>query len=260
MRSLLRRGVRTHYETIGAGPPVLLIHAFSGNHTSWIGYGFVERLQAHHQLILPDIRGHGASDGPSEPEAYRLADIADDLVAVLDNLGLEQVHAMGYSMGGVIGFALAQRHPQRLRSLVVGGASPYPPDGTRVRGFLLQLYERAVAEGVDTLVEGIRQWAGTISPAYEARLRGANLRAGAASLRWIHDNPPDFTALLPTWNHPCLVYCGAADDVFAEAQRAAEALPRACFVTLPGMNHVQAAGASAELVPHLLAFWASVDR
>lgn len=259
MRSLLRQGVRTHYETIGAGPPVLLIHAFSGNHTSWIGYGFVERLQAHHQLILPDIRGHGASDGPSEPEAYRLADIADDLVALLDDLGLERVHVMGYSMGALIGFTLAQRHPQRLRSLVVGGASPYPPDGPRVRDFLLELYERASTEGVETLVESIRQWAGTISPAYEARLRGANVRAGAACLRWIHDNPPDFTANLPALHHPCLVYCGAVDDVFAEAQRAAKALPQARFVALPGLNHVQAAGASEALAPHLLAFWASVD-
>lgn len=256
MPSIVRQGIRTSYELRGAGPPVLLIHAFSGNHSSWVGYGFVERLAAHHQLILPDVRGHGASDGPPDPDAYPLPELAADLIAVLDDLGLARVHAMGYSMGGLIGFTLAERHPERLRSLVAGGASPYPPDGPRLRGFLLELYERAAAEGVETLVEGIRAWAGAISPAYEARLRAANVRAGAAFLRRIHEHPADFSAALPALDLPCLLYAGGRDDNFADAERAAAALPRARFVPLPDMNHVQAAGASAELAPQLLAFWA----
>ncbi len=259
MPSVTRQGVRICYELAGSGPPVLLIHGFSGNHASWIGYGFVERLQRQHELILPDLRGHGASDGPANPQAYNVEQLAADMVAVLDDLEIEQAHVMGYSAGGLVGYALARQHRGRLRSLVAGGASPYPLEGGSRRGFLLELYERAAVEGVDTLVEGIRQWAGAISPAYEARLRGANVAAGAAFLRQLHDHPPDFSALLPTLQLPCLLYGGAEDDVFADLQRAAEALPQARLIALPGMNHVQAAGASEALAPQLLAFWAAAD-
>lgn len=255
MASVINDDVRIHYEVAGAGPPVLLIHAFSGSHKSWEGYGFVERLQAHHQLIMPDLRGHGASDAPERPEAYSIELIAADLVAVLDDLGLEEVHALGYSMGGLAGFALARDHPGRLRSLAVGGASPYPPQGGAARSVLLEFYERAAREGVESLVESIRQWAGGISPAYEARLRAANVRAGAACLRRMQERPPDFSTALPSLKLPCLLYTGEADDLLDAARRAAEALPQGRFVALPGMNPVQAAGASEELAPLLRAFW-----
>lgn len=251
----VNQGVRTHYVVEGSGPPVLLIHGFSGNHTSWVGYGFVAALRERFQLILPDVRGHGASDGPAEPEAYKLETRVADMVAILDDLGVERVHCLGYSMGGMMGYRLAQQHPHRLRSLAAGGASPFAGERLAEPGFLLTLYERAAVEGLDVLVEGIRAWAGAITPAYEARLRSANVAAGAALLRWGYMHPPDFTEALPTLRLPVLLYCGDQDEPFADMQRAASLLPDSRFVALPGMNHVQAAGASAELAPVLTAFW-----
>lgn len=256
MPSITRDGVRIHYELAGAGPPALLIHAFSGSHGSWVGYGFVERLQGHHQLILPDLRGHGLSDGPALPEAYRPEELAEDMVALLDALGVERVHCLGYSMGGLVALSLATRHPARLRTLALGSCSPYPPAPGHHRHELLALYERAAIEGPDALVEGIRAWAGgSISPAYEARLRAANIAAGAACLRWLAANPPDYSAALPGITLPCLIYCGDADANAADARRAAATMPQGRSITLPGMGHVQGAGASAEIAPHLLEHW-----
>jgi pimeloyl-ACP methyl ester carboxylesterase len=255
MPFVTNQGVRTHYGVEGNGPPVMLIHGFSGNHTSWIGYGFVAALRERFQLILPDMRAHGRSDGPADPAAYSLATFAADLIAVLDDLGIDRAHVLGYSMGGQIGYALAQHYPQRLRSLTVGGMSPYRTSRGDTRRFLLQLYEQAAQEGVETLIEGIRTWAGGITPEYEARLRAANIAAGAALLRWSIDNPADFSAALLAMTLPCLLYCGTADEELAGMQRAAGELPNARWIALPGMNHVQAAGASAELVPELSAFW-----
>jgi pimeloyl-ACP methyl ester carboxylesterase len=54
-------GVNIHYEVEGHGPPLALVHGFSGNHTSWRGYGFVDKLKDDYTLILIDARGHGAS-------------------------------------------------------------------------------------------------------------------------------------------------------------------------------------------------------
>lgn len=259
MPFITNNGVRTHYVVEGSGPPVLLIHGFSGNHTSWSGYGFVAPLREQFQLILPDVRAHGQSDGPADPSAYRLDALAADMVTILDDLGIEHAHVLGYSMGGVIGYTLARDAPQRLRSLAVGGTSPYPDEPSDEPSFLLQLYERAAQEGVEVLVEGIRSWAGAITPQYEARLRGANVAGGAALLRSAHQHPSDFTAALPSFTLPCLLYCGEDDEEYEQMRRAASDLPHARFIGLPGMNHVRASGASAELVPELIAFWNSVD-
>jgi pimeloyl-ACP methyl ester carboxylesterase len=134
--------------------------------------------------------------------------------------------------------------------------SPYATSRGDTRRFLLQLYEQAAREGVEALIAGIRAWAGgTITPEYEARLRAANVAGGAALLRRGIDNPADFSAALPAMTLPCLLYCGEADEECAGMQRAAGELPNARWIMLPGMNHVQAAGASAKLVPELSAFW-----
>jgi pimeloyl-ACP methyl ester carboxylesterase len=104
---------------------------------------------------MPDVRAHGQSDGPADPAAYSLNALAADMVVVLDDLGIKRAHVLGYSMGGVIGYTLARHYSQRLRSLAVGGTSPYPDEPSDEPSFLLQLYERAAQEGVDVLVEGI---------------------------------------------------------------------------------------------------------
>jgi pimeloyl-ACP methyl ester carboxylesterase len=258
MPFVTNQGVRTHYVVDGSGAPVLLVHGFSGNHTSWIGYGFVEPLRARYQLILPDVRAHGQSDGPAAPSAYALETRAADLILILDQLGIERVHYLGYSMGGEIGYVLARDYPQRLCSLVVGGMSPLGEEPPSEPSFLLQLYERAAREGADVLVEGIRNWAGAITPAYEERLRAANIAGGAALLRWRHAHPQDFTQFLSAITTPCLLYCGEADEEYEGMERAVQLLPNARFIGLPGLNHVQVAGASTQLLPELIAFWESV--
>src|SRR5512135_846948 len=117
--------VPINYEVEGQGPPLVLLHGFSGNRTSWHGYGFVAALKSAYQLILIDARGHGESGKPHDPEAYADPYLMADVIAVVDDLGLEKVHYLGYSMGGEIGFGLAKYYAHRLLSLLVGGASPF---------------------------------------------------------------------------------------------------------------------------------------
>jgi len=254
------QGVRIHYELEGAGPPLVLMHGFSGNRTSWRGYGFVELLKADYQLILIDARGHGESDKPHEPEAYDHRHLVDDVIAVLDHLTLPTTHYIGYSMGGRIGFGLAKHYPDRLKSLIAGGVSPYDRDDPNARDLLLDMYEVAAAEGHDALVAQIKAWAGTITPEYEARLRSADIQAAVAFLRWRQSHKPDYGADLAIMTLPVLLYAGEADEpTCAEAQEAANVLPNARFIGLAGLNHVGAAGASQLLVPHINEFLAAIS-
>ena len=122
------RGVRIHYEVEGTGPPLVLQHGFTDSIGGWRQFGYVDALKGSYRLILLDARGHGASDKPRDPAAYDMALRASDVVAVLDELGVERAHYLGYSMGGRIGFDTARLALERLRSLLIGGAHPYAVD------------------------------------------------------------------------------------------------------------------------------------
>jgi pimeloyl-ACP methyl ester carboxylesterase len=113
-------GVRIHYLVEGKGPPLFLHMGFSVDLTGWYEWGYVDALKDDYRLILIDPRGHGKSDKPRDSAAYQAAQRVGDVVAVLDDLGVERTHYLGYSMGGRIGFEVAQLAPSRLCSLIIG--------------------------------------------------------------------------------------------------------------------------------------------
>jgi pimeloyl-ACP methyl ester carboxylesterase len=114
------QGVRIHYQVEGDGPPLVLQHGLTSCIQSWYVYGYVASLKPSYRLILIDARGHGASDKPHDPKDYELRLRVVDVLAVLDDLHLDTVHYMGYSMGGRIGFGMAQYAPERFHSLIIG--------------------------------------------------------------------------------------------------------------------------------------------
>jgi len=111
------QNVRIHYQVEGEGLPLVLQHGFSNSLDTWYERGYVDLLKHDYRLILIDARGHGASDKPHDPEAYALQLRAGDIVAVLDQLHIAHAHFFGYSMGGWIGFGLAQYAPERFPAL-----------------------------------------------------------------------------------------------------------------------------------------------
>ena len=118
-------GIRIHYKTEGEGSPLVLQHWSLATMENWYDYGYVSALKNDYRLILLDARGHGGSDKPHTPDAYELEKRVEDIVAVLDDLGIAKAHYFGYSMGGWIGFGVARYAPERFRSLIIGGAAPY---------------------------------------------------------------------------------------------------------------------------------------
>ena len=119
-------GVRIAYDFAQGGRPILLVHGFASTAAvTWAGPGWVRAItEAGRGVIMPDLRGHGRSDGPHRAADYLPRQLAADLVAVLDALELDQIDVIAYSMGSRVAAALTQLAPERVRRMVLGGAGP----------------------------------------------------------------------------------------------------------------------------------------
>jgi pimeloyl-ACP methyl ester carboxylesterase len=118
------RGQRIHYTVEGSGPLVVLQHGLLMDADSWTQSGIVKGLTDGFRVVCVDSLGHGFSDKPSDPELYGQEQRVGDIVAVIDDLGYDRAHLIGYSMGGWLAVGAAKHHPKRLASLVVGGWDP----------------------------------------------------------------------------------------------------------------------------------------
>jgi 3-oxoadipate enol-lactonase len=105
-------------------PAILFSNSLGTTHRMWDAV--VEELAPDFRCIRYDTRGHGTSRRKGRA-AFEIADLAEDAIAILDNLGLERVHFAGLSLGGMTGQALAARHPQRLASLTLMATTAHMP-------------------------------------------------------------------------------------------------------------------------------------
>lgn len=112
----------------GSGPPVLLLHGWMANaDLNW--FSVFEPLAAHHRVIAPDLPGHGRSASPAGPVS--LEAMADDMAALLHHLGAAPAIVVGYSMGTSVAQLMAERHPDVVRGLVLGGGELIPTERRR---------------------------------------------------------------------------------------------------------------------------------
>ncbi len=119
-------GVKISYQVEGAaaGPTIVMSHSLASSSVMWDPQ--VPRLGDNYRLVLMDTRGHGESDVPEGP--YRLAQLADDAIAIIEATSDKPVHWVGLSMGGMIGQFVAAKRPDLLRSLVLCDTSASIPD------------------------------------------------------------------------------------------------------------------------------------
>ena len=117
-----------YYEIYGEGTPLVLLHGFFGSGVNWEPY--IEYLSEHYRLIIPDLRGHGASTNPASQFTHKQS--ALDVFALLDKLQIGRFKAMGISTGGMTLIHMATQQPDRVEAMILIGATIYFPEEARV--------------------------------------------------------------------------------------------------------------------------------
>ena len=254
-------GVRIYYEVEGSGAPLVLLHGTPGTLvTHWRQWGYVTSLSPDYRLVLVDQRGHGRSDGPHESHAYTSERRVGDLAAVLDHLGIDRAHIWGYSMGGLLAFHMAMRAPDRVTSLIVGGQGTLPiPEGAADQ-WAQRIRAGGVPWFVETWEEGLRAADVPLPEAVREELEGLDVEAQAAVAAAF--SRAGIAEACPGLTMPALLYCGDADR-FADPgsmREAAEVMPNATFVSLPGLDHLPALVRSDLVMPHVRGFLRQVEN
>jgi 3-oxoadipate enol-lactonase len=254
-----------NYERAGEGEPLLLIQGMSGTHLSW-GEPFLAPLRESFDVVIFDNRGIGLSapiDGP-----FTIAEMAEDTLGLLDELGIESAHVVGISMGGMIAQELALARPERLRSLTLGCTYCGGP-GSQL------MPEESVQKLLAGMSSGDREKA--IRASYEVNLSPA-FRADEARYDAFHRMATevpvakrtielqaqaifghDTSARLGEISAPTLIVHGTDDAVlpYPNGQLISSLMPHAGFETLEEVGHMfwwEQPDRSAELVrEHALA-------
>lgn len=112
-------GVNYYYEIAGKGEPLMLLHGFTGDVSTWK----LSRLSDSFKVITIDIIGHGKSDAPADPNRYTMEAVAKDLCDMLNILGINRIHLLGYSMGGRLALSFTMFYPERVKTLILESSS-----------------------------------------------------------------------------------------------------------------------------------------
>ncbi len=219
-----RDGVRVHYTVSGAGPTVVLVHGFLNDGGSWRASPLAARLRAAGwRVVIPDLRGNGASDKPKELSAYEGDAEARDVVAIAASLGAGDYCAVGYSRGAIIVARLLVLDP-RVRCAVLGGmgadfTDPAWPRREAAYRVLAGLpLDSAAAAPVLGMVRAAEQ-------------RGLDRRVLAMQQR---AQPSTSRAALAAVRAPVLVIAGDRDHDNGDASELAALIPGAARATVPG--------------------------
>ena len=118
-------GVRIRYFSVGQGEPIILIHGWAADAEMWLSA--VQDLSRNYRVIALDCRGHGKSGKPTDPSQYGM-EMVNDIVRLMDHLGIAKAHVLGYSMGGSITIKMLTVYPQRFLTAVIGGSQGFRPE------------------------------------------------------------------------------------------------------------------------------------
>ena len=244
-------GVRIYYEVVGTdGPPLVLHHGFTQTLDGWKREGYVEKLESDYRLILIDGRGHGKSDKPHGPEAYKFSACAADVVAVLDDLAIEKANYWGYSMGAAIGFGLLWKSPERIGTFVFGAWTPFRSAAT---GSIAAMF----AEGTEAFLEFITKSLAAVGKELAEARRKEILALDSEALVAATQRPDESEQLIDAMkrlDRPAFAYAGRLDSGYDLFARLPEDNPRIEFATLPGLDHVGTWNSSDVVVPVVLEF------
>jgi pimeloyl-ACP methyl ester carboxylesterase len=234
--SFVHDGLELAYFDEGApsGHPVLLVHGFASSaNVNWVFPGWLKTLgDAGYRVIAIDNRGHGASAKPHDPALYRPRLMAGDAAALLDHLAIPEAHVFGYSMGARITAFMALAHPNRMRSVVLGGLGIGMVTGV---GEWDPIADALLAPSLDDVTHA----RGRMFRAFADQTK-SDRQALAACIMTSRDllTPEDVARI----DVPVLIGVGTKDDIAGSAQELADLMPDARAIDIPNRDHMLAVG------------------
>jgi pimeloyl-ACP methyl ester carboxylesterase len=234
MPSFRHDNVEIAYLDEGEGEPIVLVHGFASNKdVNWVQPGWVSFLKrAGRRVIALDNRGHGASTKLYDPADYHSAIMAEDVRALLDHLSLPRADVMGYSMGARITAFLALKHPDRVRSAILGGLGVKLVEGVGLPESIASALE---APSVDDVTEPVERMFRLF-----AEQTRSDLKALAACMRGSRQTlTPEQAASIRV---PVLIAVGTKDQVAGSGPDLVKFIPGSRCLDIPGRDHMLAVG------------------
>ncbi len=230
-------GINLAYTRLGKGTPLVLVHGFPLDSSSW--NEVVPLLENKFDLILPDLRGFGQSTTIESP--YTVSDMADDLASLMDHLGIEKTALAGHSMGGYISLAFAKKYPQRVSGLglIASQAAADAPEGK----------ERRYKTAADIAEKGVGVVVDAMTPKISADVRVQEFVRGVierqskqaviGALKAMAERE-DAMPILSSFNFPLVLIHGDADQLIPieRAKEIKSANPSATLLELKGAGHM----------------------
>ncbi len=234
MASFRHEGFDLAFIDQGQGDPILLVHGFASSiKVNWIGPGWVKTLtEAGYRVIAIDNRGHGGSSRSYDPADYHPSRMAADAVALLDHLGIDRAHLMGYSMGARVCAFAALEHPHRVATLVFGGLGIGMVEGV---GEWDPIADALLVED-PTSIDHER---GRIFRAFADQTR-SDRRALAACIAMSRELLTEADA--SRLDQPTLIAVGTTDDIAGSPDLLAGLMPHAQAFAIDGRDHMLSVG------------------
>ncbi|MGJ4887048.1 alpha/beta fold hydrolase [Bradyrhizobium sp. HKCCYLRH3099] len=218
----------------GEGDPIVLVHGFaSTKNVNWIYPGWTTELRkAGRRVIALDNRGHGDSAKLYDPKQYAIAEMASDVTALMDHLGLSSADVMGYSLGGRIAAHIALTTPERLRSAIFGGIGMAMIEGGGPGENVAAALE---APSIDEVTDPVgRTFRAFADQTRSDRLALAACMRGSRGL--ITRQDAGRIAV------PVLVAVGTTDEVSGSGPELGALIPGAEVLDIPNRDHMRAVG------------------
>jgi 3-oxoadipate enol-lactonase len=241
MQKHMINDINIAYERREVGTPLVLIHGFPLDHTTWDG--MISHLEGQADVILPDLRGLGQSElaqSGAPQGAYTVADMAADIAGLLDALEIQKAVIVGHSMGGYVALAFARAYPQRLAGLGLVSTQALADNAERKAGRYATA-EQVAAQGVAVVAEAMAPKL-SVNPNLVPTIRELILRQPAAgvigALKAMAERP-DSTELLSTIKVPVAIVVGQDDALIppARSHEMKALIPHAVLIELPGVGH-----------------------
>lgn len=243
------RQVNYHVDIQGGGPPLILLHGFTGSSKTW--KPFMEEWSASFTTIAIDFLGHGLSDIPRDYRRYTMEETLADLSQIMDQLGINKAHVLGYSMGGRVAVALASTYPDKIDRLILESTSPgleTEEERSKRRkqdeALALEIEQKGIGPFVEKW-ENLPLFATQKQLPHHVREKVRQERLAqspqglANSLRGLGTgNQPSYWPALKKFSFPVLILAGAKDTKYCHiARQMARFIPQATLKIVPCAGH-----------------------